>query len=179
MEKFNINKITTKTGDFIANNKKPLLYIGGAIAVVVIGVAVVKRIKKGVSGGEVVGGKFIEQDIDLTKTTISQQTAKNYAENLFEAFNYTFGTDKGVIDSTFSKINSEDFKLIYNAFGKRDYSTVNGGSPSEKWWLPDTWIGSQRIDLISWLNNELEFGDGALKTKIRKVVEPAGFVIEK
>lgn len=178
MKKIDLGKITSNTGNFIANNKKPLLYIGGAIAVVVIGIAVVKRIKGGVSGGNVVGGKFIEQDIDETKTTISNQTAKNYAESLFEAFNYTFGTDKGVIDSIFSQISSEDFKLIYNAFGKRDYSALNGGTPSEKWWLPDSWIGSNRVDLITWINNELEFGDGALKAKIRKVVQPAGFVIE-
>ena len=34
-------------------------------------------------------------------------------------------------------------------------------------------------DLITWINNELDFGDSALREKIRKVVEPAGFVIEK
>jgi hypothetical protein len=179
MSKFNINQATSKTGEFIATNKKPLLYIGGAIAVVIIGIAIVKRIKGGVSGGNVVGGKFVEQDIDTEKTTISNQTAKNYAENLFEAFNYTWGTDKGTISTVFSKIKPEDFKMVYNAFGKRSYSAVNGGSPSEKWYLLDSWIGSTNVDLITWLNNELEFGDGALKDKIRKVVEPAGFTLEK
>lgn len=179
MSKFNINEVTSKTGEFIGNNKKPLLYIGGAIAVVILGIALVKRLKGGIGGEKLSGGKFIEQDIDLTKTTISNQTAKNYAESLFEAFNYTFGTDKSVIDSVFSKINSEDFKLIYNAFGKRSYSRLNGGSPSEKILLPDTWLGSVKLDLIQWINEELGFGDGSLKTKIRKVTEPAGFVIEK
>lgn len=178
MKKIDLGKITTNTANFIANNKKPLLYIGGAIAIVVIGFAVVRRIKTGIKGDVVTGGKFVEQDIDQTKTTISSQTARNYAESLFESFNYTFGTDKGVINSIFSNITPEDFKMVYNAFGKRSYSQLNGGTPSEKWFLPDTWLGSSKVDLITWLNNELGLGDSALKNKIRKVVEPAGFVIE-
>lgn len=179
MKKFDLGKATSNTGDFIANNKKPLLYIGGAIAIVVIGYAIVKRLKKGISGDSLSGGKFIEQDIDKSKTTISEQTAKNYAENLFEAFNYTWGTDKSVISSIFSKIQPEDFKMLYNYFGKRSYSDLNGGSPSENVFAPDTWIGSSKLDLIQWINKELGFGDSTLREKIRKVVEPAGFVIEK
>lgn len=179
MKKIDLSKVTSNTGEFISNNKKSLLYIGGAIAVVVLGVALVRRLKGGISGEKLSGGKFVEQDIDTTKTTISSQTAKNYAESLFEAFNYTWGTDKGTIDAIFTKIKPEDFKMIYNSFGKRSYSDLNGGSPSDKIWLPDTWIGSSKLDLIQWINKELEFGDSALKAKIRKVVEPAGFVIEK
>jgi hypothetical protein len=174
-----LGKGLSSVGTYIGNNKKPLLYVGGAIAIVIVGYAIVRRIKGGIEGDKVVGGKFIDQQIDLSKTSINTQTAKNYAESLFEAFNYTWGTDKSIIDSVFSKINSEDFKMIYNAFGKRSYSTLNGGSPSEKWYAPDTWIGSVKVDLIQWINNELGFGDGALKDKIRKVVEPAGFVMEK
>lgn len=176
MKKVNYDKLgkgLSGVGTFIGNNAKPLLYIGGAIAVVVIGVALVKRFKGAISGADIKGGKFTEQDIDETKTTISNQTAKNYAENLFEAFNYFWGTDKSTIDSVFSKINSEDFKKVYNAFGKRSYATM--GSP----------VGLEKLgaytdyDLITWINNELEWGDSALREKIRKVVEPAGFVLEK
>jgi hypothetical protein len=175
MEKFELSKSLGKTGDFIGNNKKPLLYIGGAIAVVVIGYAVVKRLKGGITGESIVGSKFIEQNVDETKTTISDAQAKNYAENLFQAFNYTFGTDKGVIESVFSKLNPEDFKKVYNAYGKRSYSALTGGTPSP---LTFFW-NMENLDLISWLNYELGFGDGALKSKIRKVVEPAGFVLEQ
>jgi hypothetical protein len=175
MEKFELSKSLGKTGDFIGNNKKPLLYIGGAIAVVVIGYAVVKRLKGGITGESIVGSKFIEQDVDETKTTITDAQAKNYAENLFQAFNYTFGTDKGVIENVFSKLNPEDFKKVYNAYGKRSYSALTGGTPSP---LTFFW-NMENIDLISWLNYELGFGDGALKSKIRKVVEPAGFVLEQ
>jgi hypothetical protein len=174
-----LGKALSSTGTYVANNKKPLLYVGGAIAIVVIGYAVVKRIKGGIAGEKIIGGKFVDQEVDLNKTSINLTTAKNYAENLFEAFNYTWGTDKSTINSIFSKINSEDFKMIYNAFGKRSYSSLNGGSPSGKWWSPDTLVGSVKLDLIQWINNELEWGDSALREKIRKVVEPAGFIIEK
>ncbi len=175
MAKFELSKSLAKTGDFIGNNKKPLLYIGGAIAVVVIGYTVVKRLKKGIVGESIEGSKFIEQDIDESKTTITDAQAKNYAESLLQAFNYTFGTDKSVIDSVFSKLNPEDFKKVYNAFGKRSYSALTGGTPSP---LTFFW-NMENIDLIAWLNYELGLGDGALKAKIRKVVEPAGFVLEK
>jgi hypothetical protein len=163
-------------GTYIGNNKKPLLYVGGAIALVVIGYAVVKRVKGAVAGKNIVGGKFNTQDIDENKTTISDSTAKNYAEILFEAFNYDWGTDKSQVDSVFSKIKPEDFKLVYNAYGKRDYGTLTGLSPT---WAERVGGLYRSLDLIQWINEELEFGDSALREKIRKVVEPAGFILEK
>jgi len=165
------------TGDFIKNNPKPILWIGGSIAVVVIGVSVVKKITKTLSGKDVKGGKFHNQDIDESKTTISDQASKNYAELLYEASNYQFGTDKSIIDSVFSKINSEDFKKVYNAFGQRSYSHgISGGKSSPL----QIWLGDfENLDLIAWLNNELGWGDSALKNKIRPIVEGAGFVLEK
>lgn len=176
MSKFNINQATSKTGEFIATNKKPLLYIGGAIAVTILAVAVVRRLKGKIEGKDISKGKFVEQDIDLTKTTISVQTAKNYAEILFEAFNYDWGTDKSQVESVFSKIKPEDFKLVYNAYGKRDYGTLTGLSPT---WAERAGGLYRSLDLVQWINEELEIGDSALREKIRKVVEPAGFVIER
>lgn len=181
MKKINYDKFgkgLAKTGDYISANKKPLLYVGGAIAVVVIGYAVVKRLKGGLTGQNIIKGKFVDQQIDANKTSISEITAKNYAESMFEAFNYTWGTDKSVLNEIFSQITPEDFKMIYNAYGKRSYSDLNGGTPSGAWFAPDTWLGSRELDLIQWINKELGFGDGALKNKIRAVVQPAGFIIE-
>lgn len=176
MSKFNINQATSKTGEFIVTNKKPLLYIGGAIAVTILAVAVVRRLKGKIEGRDISKGKFVEQDIDLTKTTISVQTAKNYAEILFEAFNYDWGTDKSQVESVFSRIKPEDFKLVYNAYGKRDYGTLTGLSPT---WAERAGGLYRSLDLVQWINEELEIGDSALREKIRKVVEPAGFVIER
>jgi hypothetical protein len=181
MKKVNYDKFgkgLSGVGTYIGNNKKPLLYIGGAIAVVIVGFTIVKRVKGAFTPAVISGGKFVEQEVNPQIVKISNATAKNYAETLFEAFNYTWGTDKGSISQVFDKINSEDFKLVYNQFGKRSYSTINGGTPSGKWWSPDTLGGSTELDLISWINAELGWGDSALREKIRKVVEPAGFIIE-
>lgn len=167
----------SKTGTFIQNNKKPLLYVGGAIAVIVIGLSIVNRIRKSIAGQNIVGGQYHEQAVDVTKTKISQATAKNYAENLFEAFNFYWGTDLATIKKIFSKINSEDFKMIYNAFGKRSYSGLNGGTPSGKIYGLDTYIGFTDLDLVGWLNAELGLADFVTKNKIKPIVEGAGFII--
>jgi hypothetical protein len=60
----------SKTGTFIKDNKKPLLYVGGAIAVVVIGLALVKKVKNLVSGQNVIGSNYTQQTVDKTKTKI-------------------------------------------------------------------------------------------------------------
>jgi hypothetical protein len=179
MKKINYDKFgkgISGIGTFIGNNKKPLLYVGGAIALVVVGYAVVKRLKGAVEGKKIIAGKFNEQDIDPIKLTISKKTAENYAEILFEAFNYDWGTDKGQVENVFNKIKSEDFKLIYNAFGKRDYGTWGGFSPT----AVERLLGQFRsLDLVQWLNEELGILDFSLKNKIRPIVDGAGFVLEK
>jgi hypothetical protein len=167
----------SKAGTFVQNNKKPLLYVGGAIAIIVIGLAVVNRIKKAIAGQNIVGGQYHEQAVDTAKTKISQTTAQNYAENLFDAFNYYWGTDLATIKSIFSKINSEDFKMIYNAFGKRSYSGLNGGTPSGKIYGLDTYIGFSDLDLVGWLNAELGLADFMTKNKVRPIVQGAGFIM--
>lgn len=166
------------TGNFIKENPKPIIYIGGSVVAVILVAAIVKKIKAKITGSEVKGGKYNKQDVDPKKLSISTSTAKNFAEQLFIAMNYTYGTDKAVLDAIFSKINTEDFKLIYNEFGVRSYSSVFvvGGSPSASERLLGTY---NDIDLVEWLNNELGYGDGTLKNKIRPIVDGAGFVLEK
>jgi len=169
-----------KTGNFISTHKKPLLYVGGAIAVVVIGIAIVNRVKKVFAGQQVIGGNYHQQTINTSKTRISEQTAQNYAEQLFKAFNYYWGTDLATIKSIFSKINSEDFKMIYNAFGQRTYSSVNGGTPSQSIIgldNPTIFGKNPDLDLIGWLDNELGTLDFVTKNKIRPIIEGAGFVM--
>jgi hypothetical protein len=168
-----------KTGTFIKDNKKPLLYVGGAIAIVVIGLTVVKKLRNLVSGQNVVGGNYTQQTVDTTKTKISELTAKNYAEQLFKAFNYYWGTDLATIKSIFSKINSEDFKMIYNAYGQRTYSSINGGTPSQSpIGLDNPWIFGKNpdLDLVGWLQAELGLADFVTKGKVKPIVEGAGFV---
>ena len=180
MDSVKLSNALKKTGVFVQNNKKPLLYVGGAIAVVVIGLAIVKRVKNLVSGQNVVGSNYHQQVVDKTKTKISETTAQNYAEQLFKAFNYYWGTDLATIKSVFSKINSEDFKMIYNAFGQRTYSSVNGGTPSQSIIgldNPTIFGKNPDLDLVGWLDNELGTLDFATKNKIRPIIEGAGFVM--
>lgn len=178
MKKINYDKFgkgLAKTGNYISANKKPLLYIGGAIAVVVIGYAIVKRLKGEISGKKEKGGKFIEQGVDLSKTSITPQIAKNYAESFYSAFNNYWGTDNGLIENIFSKINSEDFKLIYNYYGIRSRD-IDGKAPTGLWKLFGQY---DDLNLVEWLNEELGVLDFSLKNKIRPIVNGAGFVLEK
>ena len=171
------------TSEFIKNNPKPLLIVGGAIAAVVIGVVLTKSISGGISSlfkrKKVTGGTFSKQPVDQTRTTISDQTAKNYAENMYQAFNYDWGTDNTILNAIFSKINSEDFKQIYNAFGTRTYNQLAGGTPNGDWWNLTTYGIYDDLDLVAWLNTELDNFDTALKKKARPIVEGAGFILEK
>lgn len=171
-----IGQSLKSAGNFVKENPKPLLYLGGTTIAVVLVYAIVKKWKKNISKNNIKQGSFINQEIDESKTTITNNVAKNYAESLFEAFNYTWGTDKSIINEVFSKITSEDFKKIYNAFGERSYNGLDGGTPK----AVNSIIGNYyQLDLVEWLNNELGFGDSSLKTKIRPIVNGAGFVLEK
>ena len=170
----------SKTGTFIQNNKKPLLYVGGAIAVVVVATIVIGSLKKLLKGQDVLGSKFNLQPVDPSKTSISENTAKNYAESLYKAFNYGWGTDKDTIEEVFGKINSEDFKMVYNAFGERTYSSVNGGTPSGSpigLDNPVVFGDNPNLNLLGWLDEELDWADYFLKKKIRPIIEGAGFTL--
>jgi hypothetical protein len=172
-----IGKGVSSAGTYISENRKPLLYVGGAVAIVVVGWALTRRIKKAVSGAgrNIIEGNYIEQDIDVTKTTISKQIAKNYAEALYSAFTYYWGTDKTIVRNVFDKITPEDFKLIFNEFGIRSRGAIDGKEPTGI----ERWLGLYKnLDLMGWLNAELDILDFALKNKVRAVVEPAGFILD-
>ena len=180
MESQKFGQYLSKTGTFIQNNKKPLLWVGGSIIAVIVAIAVVKRLKGVISGQNVKGSDYKDLVVDKTKTTISPEVAHNYAEQLYDAFNYYWGTDLATIKSVFSKINSEDFKQIYNAFGQRTYSTINGGKPSGSIIGLDnpTIFGSNPdLDLIGWFNKELGILDFVTKNQIRPIIEGAGFTL--
>jgi len=177
MKKVNYNKFGTglaKTGEYISSNKKPLLYIGGAIAIVVVGYAIVKRLKGEIAGKKPKGGNFITQGVDLSKTSITQEMAKNYAESLYTAFNYYWGTDNTIIRNVFDKINSEDFKLIFNYYGIRSRD-LDGKAPTGLWKIFGQY---EDLNLVEWLNEELGILDFSLKNKIRPIVNGAGFILE-
>jgi len=149
----------SKIGSFIEQNKKPLMYIGGAIAVVVIGYAIVSRVNKGVSSFLTDKSKgasdFVKIPIDESKATISNEVANTYANQLYGAMS-NVGVDSNLIYSILNKLQvKEDFLKVYNAFGKKSYvGVILGGSPS----AADRAIGNyDDLDLVEWLHTEVWF----------------------
>jgi hypothetical protein len=170
------NKFIAKTGEFIVSNKKPLLYIGGAIGIVVIGYAVVSRLNKGIgtffsdkSTGATI---FTPIKIDVSKATISDELANTYANQLFNAMANS-GTNNTLIGSIFEKIGKkEDFLKVYNAFGRKSYvGSLVGGSPNRL----DKMLGNyDELDLVEWLDNEIGNSNPMLWATIKKTVNNAG-----
>lgn len=177
MANFNFQDKLAKTGTFIANNKKPLLYVGGAVVLVVLGYAIVSRTKKGItslftdkSKGET---PFEDVEIDDTKVTISDSIANNYANQLWGAMKNA-GTDEDIIYSIMKKLEKkDDFRKVYNKFGKRSYVGFTvGGSPTAL----DKWLGVyDDLDLVQWLNEEVGYSNYPTYSLIKKVVNNAGF----
>lgn len=169
------NQFIAKTGDFIANNKKPLLYIGGAVALVFIGYAVVNKFNKGFGGlfaDKSVGvSKFIPLTVDKTKVTISDAQANTYSNQLFNAMKDA-GTNDTIISSIFNKINKkDDFLKVYNAFGKKSHGYW--GEPT----IINYVIGYDDYDLVEWLESEVGNLNPITWNTIKKVVNNAGLAL--
>jgi|688.fasta_scaffold91556_10 hypothetical protein len=174
----NFKESIAKTGVFLVNNKKPLLYVGGAVVLVVLGYAIVSRTKKGIdriftdkSKGET---PFTEAEVDVTKTTISDSLANTFANQLYSAMKNS-GTNEDMIYSIFKKIEKkDDFRKVYNAFGRRSYvGKFVGGSPTAL----DKWLGNyDDFDLIEWLNEEVGYSNYPTYSLVKKVVTNAGYV---
>jgi len=171
-------EILVNVGEFIGKNKMPIIYVGGAVVVLVVALPLLKKIVSGIKGTPNIANKNILGGlvVDESKTTISDQVAKQYAEQLLMAFGGT--TDEGTIKEIFEKINSEDFKKVAIAFGLRTYDNLNTGSPSGVLWgLMDGIMGKTDLDIVAWLNLELGWLDWSTKKAVRKVIEPIGFVL--
>lgn len=162
-------------GDFISNNKKPLLYVGGAIAVVVLGYALVNRLKGGIGGflkdSSVGATKFTPIEVDDSKTTISDSMANSYANQLFNSMKDA-GTDSGMITSILNKLQKkDDFLKVYNAFGRKSYYLY--GEPTAGAYL----FGYSDLDLVEWFNKEVGYLNMPTYNLIKKTVINAGLTI--
>jgi hypothetical protein len=183
MKENKVSKSVVNLGSFIGKNKIPLLYVGGAIALFYIAFPLLKKIKssfdikKEVEAGR---GGTISDFTYLIKegnSNISKAQAKIYAEQLFDAFNQSTGTDEASIKEVFRKITPEDFKLVFNEFKRRSYSDFNQGAPSGMILLPDSYLGYTNLDLLGWLKKELGIFDFITKSTVNKVINPLGFNI--
>lgn len=164
--------LISKTGNFISDNKKPLLYVGGAIAIIVVGLAIVNKLKSGIGGflkdNSVGQTDFVPIEVDNTKTTISDATANSYANQLFNAMKDA-GTDSGMITTILNKLQKkDDFLKVYNAFGRKSYYLF--GEPTAGAYL----FGFSNLDLVEWFNKEVGYSNLPTYNLIKKTVTNAG-----
>jgi hypothetical protein len=163
--------IVSNVGGFIGKNKIALLYIGGAIAVVSIGLPLIKRVRK-IFSTEVESAREFSymEDIKVNQSnaTITPSQAKVFSNQLVTAMSISSGTDESTIKSIFEKIkNKDDMSLLYKTFGVRKYSGANSGEASGFLWgiIENAW-GYTDLDLAGWLKEEL----GVLDWRTKKIV---------
>ena len=161
-----------QAGNFIQDNKKPLLYVGGAIAIVVIGYTIVKRTQSGITGlfsNKSIGASdFKPLDVDVTKVTISDSLANTYSNQLYNAMKDN-GTDEDTIYSVLEKLQKkDDFLKVYNTFGKKSYYI--DGEPTISAWL----FGYKDQDLVEWFRSELGYSNLLTYNLAKKTVTNAG-----
>lgn len=176
-----------KTGDFLVQNKKSIFIVATAVVVVGVVYAVTKGATGAISGffksGKQTGASdFKSLAIDPSKTSINEEQANNYANQLYNAMNGGWspihpivgvftGTNKTAIENVFKKLNSEDYKMVYNAFGRKSYNRILGTTNE----LTGVTRQFENLDLTEWLISELDFLDFSLKNKLRPIITGAGF----
>lgn len=170
-------KAVKETGGFIAENKKELLYAGGAIIAGIIVYKIFRATSKGIS--DVFSDKVQTVDLDVkvnnSNTTITREQSQQFARTILDACNHAapfYGTDEEAIKEVFLKIKTaDDFKLVYNAFGMKDYNG-NNSPPSGILRHLDSYAPR---DLVYWLRSELTPSDGEVYTIVKKRIESAGY----
>ena len=179
MQQSNISEKLALTGEFIRNNKKSLVYIGGSILAVVVAYTIVKKIGSGIGGGisNIFKDKtkkdtpFIEAEVDKSKTTLTDAIANNYANQLYNAMDGS-GTDEETIYAILEKLQKkDDFRKVYNAFGRRSYFFEGSPTLFGSSWL----MGSNDLDLVEWFRKEVGWSNLLTYNLISKTVKNAGF----
>ncbi|WP_299833774.1 hypothetical protein [uncultured Tenacibaculum sp.] len=162
---------------FIVEYKTPILIIGGAV----LGFYFIKKAREGIASAFDEKSEQVQIDlpIDIKKTTITKTQSKQFAQQLLDASNHMaplYGTDEATIKEVFLQLKTaEDFKLVYEAFGNKNY---NG------WNSPPVGIfrhldNYQPRDLVYWLKSELEPSDGEVYDIVKARVESAGWTFKK
>jgi len=167
-------EIIRKSTKRAVENPKNTVYLVGGLLALFLGYKIYKTFNPNINDTvENVGNGSIKN------ATISKEIAANYAQQLLDAMNLNrnsillSGTDEKVISNVFDKIkNSDDFRLIFKAFGNKHYNGQN--SPVEGLEVLQSY---QLRNLVYWLRNELNsFWDYSVYKKVKNVIEKAGFV---
>ncbi len=175
--KKNAAKAVKSTGGFLAENKKELFYVVGAVVIGVVGYKIYKGVSKGVSSvfdekSETVN---VETNINKSELTISKEQSQQFAKTLLDACNAMqpfYGTDEDSIKNVFVKLKSaDDFKMVYKEFGMKNYNGNN--SPPSGWGRHFDNYAPR--DLIYWLKSELDESDGEVYEIVKSRIESAGY----
>lgn len=165
------NKYINKAGRFLSSR--------GFIKILAVGIGgyVLYKTFTGASKGfaaEPVNNVDLIVEPNYPQTTITASQAKIHAQTLLEAMDVQpYGTDDDRILAVFKNINAQDFKMIFNAFGMKNYNGY--GSPPESW-IWQQIDNFQERNLVYWLKSELS--DSKKKevyTLVKEIVEEAGF----
>lgn len=177
------NKLV-KAGNFLKQNKTPILYVGGAIAVLVVTIPLIKRLRRLAKGKSSSSATFYdinakELDADVNKATITVLQAKQLANQLVKYMSVSYGTNLSGIRDVFEQIeNEDDMKLLYREFGVRKYSTINTGEASGVLFgVIETLFGFRDLDLVGWLDTELDFLDIRTKNAVNEKLQFINFKI--
>ncbi|WP_233899631.1 hypothetical protein [Tenacibaculum piscium] len=166
-----------KTGAFLADNTKEVLYISGGIVLLLVGYKIYKSLNKNIGSAldDKVENVKINVQVDLSKVTITKEDAQKYAQQLLNACNGAFpfyGTDEDLIKKVFEKLNnSDDFKLVYKAFGLKEYNGY-GSPPTGVSRHLDNYSPK---DLVYWLRAELSPKDGQVYRIVKNRIESANW----
>lgn len=168
-----VGKSANAMSNFILENNKPFLIIGG----VLLGWYLVKQARKGLSDAFTEKSENVDfrLPINTQKATIDTTQAGQFAQQLLDACNeaYPFyGTDEETIQKIFERLqNGEDFKLVYKAFGMKNYNGYN--SPPVGFFRHiDNY---EPRDLVYWLKSELSPSDGEVYRIVKQRIESAGW----
>ncbi len=151
MAQIDINKLTSlSTMDKI---KSGLLITSGALVLFLIARKIYKDWKgRANARADENAITNVAQSVVKSKLTITEAEAQVIANNLFNAMK-DMGTNEDTIITILSKINGDDFKLIYAKFGTRWYDSITGqGMSIEPSWYN---FGYKTCDLVTMLREEL------------------------
>ena len=170
------SSFTKKAGKSIVSNPITALNIIIGLAGVLALYKIYKFINTGFEGDPHIDNEVIGTGGNTDGATISNQQAKNFAQQLLDAMNVKqpfWGTDEETIEAVFSQLTvGADFIKVYEAFGKKDYNG-NNSPPTGVWSSFDSY---EPKDLVYWLKSEISTADKAYKI-VKERIESTGVFV--
>ena len=142
------------------------------LAIVLVAIIVVRGIvQEFFKRGDEYGSGYI---IPIAgEPTISQKDSELLADQLADSFSGGFlgiGTNDKLLESILDRLTPQDFALVHNSFGLREYDGYSVNNDSS-WFLPKT---SKKRSLIYILDKELQSYDVRIRRKVSSLYSKIG-----